>query len=94
MPVYEYQCTECGQIEEAFQKISDPPREICAHCKGGLKKLISQSSFQLKGSGWYVTDYGGSKSKPGAGAKTDTSNSTKAKKDNSTSTKKTVDSKS
>lgn len=59
MPVYEYQCTTCGQVEEAFQKIFDPPFESCNHCDGAMKKLISQSSFHLKGSGWYVTDYGG-----------------------------------
>ncbi len=64
MPVYEYQCTECGQIEEALQKISEPPKETCIHCKGTLKKLISQSTFHLKGSGWYVTDYGGAKKGP------------------------------
>jgi putative FmdB family regulatory protein len=62
MPVYEYQCKECGHLEEAFQKISEPPLETCPQCRGGLKKLISQSSFHLKGSGWYVTDYGGNKS--------------------------------
>ena len=61
MPVYEYQCKACGQVTEAFQKISAPPLETCSVCKGHLKKLISQSSFHLKGSGWYVTDYGGSK---------------------------------
>jgi putative FmdB family regulatory protein len=61
MPVYEYQCNECGQIKEAFQKISDSPLTICSHCHGSLKKLISQSTFHLKGSGWYVTDYGGAK---------------------------------
>ena len=74
MPVYEYQCSECGQIEEAFQRISDPPLEKCSHCTGSMKKLISQSSFQLKGSGWYVTDYGGSKSggKESSGSKTST----------------------
>ncbi|WP_300461223.1 zinc ribbon domain-containing protein [Desulfobacula sp.] len=70
MPVYEYQCTECGQIEEALQKISEPPLKICSHCKGNLKKLISQSTFHLKGSGWYVTDYGGAKT--GIDTKTDT----------------------
>ncbi len=64
MPVYEYQCQKCGEVEEVFQKISDLPRETCSHCEGTLKKIISQSSFHLKGSGWYVTDYGGSK-KPG-----------------------------
>lgn len=62
MPVYEYQCTKCGEVEEAFQKISDAPLSTCSHCEGKLKKLISQSTFHLKGSGWYVTDYGGSKS--------------------------------
>ncbi|MCP3943344.1 MAG: zinc ribbon domain-containing protein [Desulfobacteraceae bacterium] len=61
MPVYEYQCKNCGQVEEAFQKISEPPLESCSQCKGHLKKIISQSTFHLKGSGWYVTDYGGKK---------------------------------
>lgn len=69
MPVYEYQCTECSRIEEAFQKISDEPLTKCPHCQGKLKKLISHSSFHLKGSGWYVTDYGGAKS--GTETKTD-----------------------
>ena len=66
MPVYEYQCSACGQVEEAFQKISEPPLESCSQCRGQLKKIISQSTFHLKGSGWYVTDYGGKK----AGAET------------------------
>ena len=58
MPVYEYECTECRRVEEALQKISDPPLQECPNCKGKLKKLISHSTFHLKGSGWYVTDYG------------------------------------
>lgn len=57
MPLYEYQCTECGKIEEAIQKFSDAPLTACKHCSGKLSKLISQSSFHLKGTGWYVTDY-------------------------------------
>jgi putative FmdB family regulatory protein len=57
MPLYEYQCTECGEIEEAIQKFSDAPLTACRHCSGKLSKLISQSSFHLKGTGWYVTDY-------------------------------------
>jgi len=57
MPLYEYQCTECGEIEEAIQKFSDAPLTVCRHCSGKLNKLISQSSFHLKGTGWYVTDY-------------------------------------
>ena len=57
MPLYEYQCAECGGIEEAIQKFSDAPLTVCRHCSGKLNKLISQSSFHLKGTGWYVTDY-------------------------------------
>ena len=57
MPIYEYECAECGRIEEALQKISDKPLVRCSHCTGRLHKLVSHSSFHLKGSGWYVTDY-------------------------------------
>ena len=57
MPIYEYECTKCGKIEEIFQKFSDKPLTKCAHCSGRLHKLISHSSFHLKGTGWYVTDY-------------------------------------
>jgi putative FmdB family regulatory protein len=57
MPLYEYECTQCGKIEEAIQKFSDPALTACRHCSGKLTKLISQSSFHLKGTGWYVTDY-------------------------------------
>jgi len=85
MPVYEYQCKECGHIEEAFQKISEPPLETCPQCKGHLKKLISQSSFHLKGSGWYVTDYGGAKSGSKSGGETASDSSSKPEKAASTS---------
>ena len=57
MPIYEYECSQCGAIEEVIQKFSDDPLTICKHCSGKLTKLMSQSSFHLKGSGWYVTDY-------------------------------------
>ena len=57
MPIYEYQCSKCGNIEEAIQKFSDKPLSKCRHCSGRLHRLISQSTFHLKGSGWYVTDY-------------------------------------
>lgn len=63
MPIYEYQCEQCGKTEEAIQKFSDVPLTTCNHCSGKLHKLISQSSFHLKGTGWYVTDYA-DKSKP------------------------------
>jgi putative FmdB family regulatory protein len=57
MPLYEYECNQCGRIEEALQKFSDKPLKKCRHCSGSLRKLISNTSFHLKGSGWYVTDY-------------------------------------
>lgn len=57
MPIYEYECSKCGKINEALQKFSDKPLTKCQHCSGKLHKLISQSSFHLKGTGWYVTDY-------------------------------------
>lgn len=57
MPIYEYKCTECGRSFEALQRINEEPLRRCIHCGGPVEKLISQSSFQLKGAGWYVTDY-------------------------------------
>lgn len=57
MPIYEYECQDCGRIEEVFQKFSEKPLRTCPYCSGRLHKLISQSAFHLKGSGWYVTDY-------------------------------------
>jgi putative FmdB family regulatory protein len=57
MPIYEYECNKCGNHVEALQKISDPPILECDQCHSNMKKLISQSTFRLKGTGWYVTDY-------------------------------------
>ena len=56
MPIYEYQCQTCGTFETT-QRITDKPLGKCPTCKGKIKKLISNTSFQLKGTGWYVTDY-------------------------------------
>lgn len=58
MPIYEYECEKCGRIIEVIQKFSDAPLTEC-ECRGPLRKLVSHSSFHLKGSGWYVTDYKG-----------------------------------
>ncbi len=57
MPVYEYKCNSCGDEIEVLQKMSDEPLRKCESCGGELKKLITNTSFVLKGSGWYVTDY-------------------------------------
>jgi len=59
MPIYEYECLKCGKTTEAMQRFSDPPLAKCGHCEGRLRKLISMSTFHLKGSGWYTTDYCG-----------------------------------
>ena len=61
MPIYEYQCSKCGSIAEVLQHFSDKPRTKCDQCGGKMNKLISQSTFHLKGSGWYVTDYANKK---------------------------------
>ena len=56
MPIYEYECTH-GHSFELLQKIGETGPSHCIHCNSSVKRLISQSSFQLKGSGWYATDY-------------------------------------
>ena len=56
MPIYEYQCSKCGTLE-LFQRITDDPLVRCPTCRSKLTKLISRSSFHLKGTGWYLTDY-------------------------------------
>ena len=63
MPIYEYECSNCNRVEEALQKFSDKPLTRCKHCSGKLHRLVSHTSFRLKGTGWYVTDYA-DKSRP------------------------------
>ena len=89
MPIYEYRCEKCGHHFEVIQKFSDEPLRICTSCKGRLTKLISQTSFQFKGSGWYVTDYA-KKSQPLSDAKTAEKgeSSTKSSKETPSSTPK------
>ncbi len=58
MPIYEYRCDLCGHFQEAIQKMSDAPLKLCAKCnQEGLARVLSKTSFVLKGSGWYATDY-------------------------------------
>ena len=65
MPIYEYRCSDCGHKLEALQKLSDAPLLTCPSCgKNALSKLVSAAGFQLKGSGWYATDFKSSGSKP------------------------------
>ena len=60
MPIYEYRCLKCGHEMEVVQKLSDPPLQRCRECRGKVEKMISRSSFHLKGGGWYAQGYGGS----------------------------------
>jgi putative FmdB family regulatory protein len=87
MPIYEYECTACGVHEEVIQKFSDKPLTICSKCSGKLHKLISQSSFHLKGAGWYVTDYTNNAKKPEIAAKSGEKKTTEQKKTENSSTK-------
>ncbi|MEA2101771.1 MAG: zinc ribbon domain-containing protein [Thermodesulfobacteriota bacterium] len=64
MPIYEYKCQKCNYEFEQLQKFSDSPLTQCPRCNGELKKLVSHSSFHLKGSGWYLTDYSKKNSPP------------------------------
>jgi putative FmdB family regulatory protein len=57
MPIYEYECSTCEKVFEVQQRISDDPLDTCPDCQGAVKKLVSVSSFQLKGGGWYADGY-------------------------------------
>jgi putative FmdB family regulatory protein len=58
MPIYEYECRDCGHKLEIIQRLSDSPLKTCPTCsKDSLKKLVSAAGFQLKGTGWYETDF-------------------------------------
>jgi len=61
MPIYEYACEKCDKQMEVIQKITEAPLKVCPDCKGRLRKMISNTSFVLKGTGWYATDYASNK---------------------------------
>jgi putative FmdB family regulatory protein len=76
MPIYEYRCAECGHQEEHLQKVSERPLTKCPACgKKAYKKQLTAAGFQLKGSGWYATDF---KNKPAAAAKADAGSGAKS----------------
>ena len=89
MPIYEYRCEACGHQEEFLQKVSEPPLTECPACrKKAFTKLLSAAGFQLKGSGWYATDFKNKSAKPAekkADAKPDAK--TDAKTESTTETK-------
>ncbi len=89
MPIYEYVCEKCSDHTEVMQKVSDPPPKRCKKCRGKLEKIISRTAFQLKGSGWYQTDYG-HKSKP----KDKSEKSAETKSESETKSEKSAEAKS
>lgn len=64
MPIYEYECQLCSEVLEIWQSLSEESATACPTCKGPLKKIISRSSFQLKGGGWFSDGYSNSSPAP------------------------------
>ena len=65
MPIYEYRCSSCGFQKEYLQKVSDPLRSSCPGCgRESFQKMLTTAGFQLKGSGWYASDFKGNGAKP------------------------------
>jgi len=84
MPIYEYRCAACGFQNEYLQKVSDPLLTVCPQCgKEALKKLLTAAGFQLKGSGWYATDFKGGSARP-AETKMDGATQSNEKRDTKT----------
>ena len=81
MPIYEYSCQKCHARVEVMQKITDKPLKRCKTCGGKLEKEWSPTSFQFKGSGWYVTDYAGKKTGDGDKEPAKTTSAADAKTD-------------
>ncbi len=74
MPIYAYRCEECGFAKDALQKMSDAPLTDCPSCgKPSFKKQLTAAGFQLKGTGWYVTDFRGGQAAPGTSSSTESS---------------------
>ncbi|MEJ5378044.1 MAG: zinc ribbon domain-containing protein [bacterium] len=82
MPIYEYSCQGCGKELEVMQKITENPLETCPSCGGVLQRLISSTSFILKGTGWYATDYA-RKGSSASSSSSHSSSESKSEKDSS-----------
>ena len=91
MPLYEYQCDECGHRFEQIQKYSDALITVCPECNGRVRKLLSSPAIQFKGTGWYITDYA---RKPSAGQGADSSKTETKSGESSGGETKTSDSSS
>ena len=97
MPIYEYRCEACGHTDEHLQKVSEKPLTVCPACgKAKYRKQLSAAGFQLKGTGWYATDFKGSakkadakksETKPDSKIETKTDSKTESKPDSKSETK-------
>jgi putative FmdB family regulatory protein len=88
MPIYAYKCGSCGHAKDVLQKISDAPLTECPACgAAAFSKQITAAGFQLKGSGWYVTDFRGGSGASGASADTKSESKTEAKADSKSDSK-------
>jgi putative FmdB family regulatory protein len=67
VPLYEYKCLKCGRKTEKIENVAGPNLKKCPHCGGKVEALFSAPAIQFKGTGWYVTDYGGKKSSGDSG---------------------------
>ncbi len=91
MPIYEYKCTECQHRLEKLQKMSDDALKDCPECgKSTLTKLVSAASFKLKGTGWYETDFKGSKKTASDKGSPKSSKSASSKSETNTKPSKTA----
>jgi putative FmdB family regulatory protein len=90
MPIYEYQCSHCNHFFDAIQKISDTPLKQCPEChQDALVKLISAAGFQLKGTGWYATDFKNAAPSKTKDTRNNADNTPSSEKANTDSAKKT-----
>ncbi len=89
MPIYEYECKKCHKMTEVMQRMSDPGPAKCPHCGSKrIERVMSQTSFQLKGEGWYITDYSRKdKEKKGGKSKADSDSSSESKSETKSDTK-------
>ena len=91
MPIYEYECRKCGETHEILQKMSEGPKRKCPSCGAmSLKKLVSAAAFQLKGTGWYVTDFrdkGKKKEKKGDSKESSSSDKSESKSESKSDSK-------
>ena len=100
MPLYEYKCVKCGYRFERIEKLSAPTTQKCPKCGKKAERQLSSPAIQFKGSGWYVTDYGGKKGAPssessgdGSSAKTATASDSKSSDSKSSESKESKESK-